>query len=483
MLLPWGTPIHTVEVTTKMEPTVIPYQKTIDSLPPPKASTELAKEIISQQSNGQVPILVVLDDDPTGTQTCHDINVLTVWDHDVLVKEFQSTNSGFFILTNSRALHPEDARTLIETICRAVKESASIAGKDFEIVLRGDSTLRGHFPLEPETAETVVGRVDGWILAPFFRQGGRLTINDIHYIADPEGNLVPAAQTAFAQDATFGYKSSNLRDYVVEKSKGAIPPEQVQSISIKDLRIGGPEAVAEKLLGFSGKRVIIVNAVVDSDMEIFVQGLLQAREAGKRYIYRTGAAFVSTRLGIEQIPPLTASDLNMDLSASSPGGLIIAGSYVPKTTAQLDSLVKGRAAKLETIVLEVDELLKGQNAAEQIVLRAADQAGQLIVDGKDVLIMTSRKIITGTDERSSLNIGTVVANALVLFLRMLNPRPRYIIAKVYQSRNVFIVFNRLLILTSRIGRDHIFGRRYKSSEDENRKDCGTGCLGRAFVEM
>jgi uncharacterized protein YgbK (DUF1537 family) len=292
VLLPWGHQYHIVEATAKIEPSVIPYQKTIDSLPPPKASTWLVKEITSQQSNVQLPILVVLDDDPTGTQTCHDINVLTVWDRDVLVKEFQSTNSDFFILTNSRALHPEEARTLIETICRSVKESASIAGKDFEVVLRGDSTLRGHFPLEPEVAETVIGRVDGWILAPFFRQGGRLTINDIHYIADPEDKLVPAAQTAFAQDATFGYKSSNLRGYVVEKSKGAIPAQQVQSISIEDIRMGGPEAVAEKLLGFSGKCVIIVNAVIDSDMEIFVQGLLKAREAGRRYIYRTGAAFV-----------------------------------------------------------------------------------------------------------------------------------------------------------------------------------------------
>ena len=139
---------------------------------------------------------------------------------------------------------------------------------------------------------------------------------------------------------------------------------------------------------------------------------------------------MSTRLGIEQIPPLTPRDLEMDLSPSSPGGLILAGSYVPKTTAQLDALVHGRGPQLETIILEVDKLLQSSNAAEQIVLEAADRAGQLIVDGKDVLLMTSRQIITGSDERSSLNIGAVVANALVLFLLTLRPRPRYLIAKV-----------------------------------------------------
>jgi uncharacterized protein YgbK (DUF1537 family) len=258
-----------------MEPSVIPYQKTIDSLPPARERTGSADEIIARQSKEELPILVVLDDDPTGTQTCHNINVLTTWDRDVLVKELQSTSSGFFILTNSRSLHPEDARALIETICRSVKEAAAIVNKEFEVVLRGDSTLRGHFPDEPEVAESVIGKVHGWILAPFFRQGGRLTINDIHYVADPDGNLVPAAQTPFAQDATFGYKSSNLRDYVVEKSKGSISADQVQSISISDIRTGGPDVVAERLLGFNTKCVIVVNAVVDSDMETFVQGLLK----------------------------------------------------------------------------------------------------------------------------------------------------------------------------------------------------------------
>ena len=261
-------------VTEKMEATVIPFQSTIDGLPPPRAPKGLASDIRAQQSRGELPVLVVLDDDPTGTQTCHGINVLTVWDHEVLVDEFRSTNSGFFILTNSRALHPEDARALIATICHVVKEAAAVAGKEFEIVLRGDSTLRGHFPDEPEVAESVVGKVHGWVLAPFFRQGGRLTINDIHYVANSEGSLVPAGQTEFARDATFGFKSSNLRDYVVEKSKGSLSLDQVQSISIADIRTGGPDTVADRLLSFAPNSIVVVNAVVDSDMETFVQGLL-----------------------------------------------------------------------------------------------------------------------------------------------------------------------------------------------------------------
>lgn len=399
----------------------------LSRLPTPLESTDLVKTVAEQST--KLPVLVVLDDDPTGTQTCHDINVLAVWDHDTLFDEFRSDSRGFFVLTNSRALPTPEARELIATICNVVKEAAKAIDREFEIVPRGDSTLRGHFPDKPEVAEEVCGQADAWILAPFFRQGGRLTINDIHYVSSPDGKLIPAAQIPFAKDATFGYTHSNLRDYVVEKSKGKTSVDRVQSISIKDIRIGGPSRVAELLVSFPKGSIIIANAVVDTDMEIFVLGVLEAQARGKRYIYRTGAAFVSTRLSIEQIPPLSPSDLKMDLSPKAPGGLIIAGSYVPKTTTQLNSLISGRAEKLHRIKLDNEALLQSAETSQQTILDATNEAGRHILNGEDILIMTSRKLITGSDEVSSLKIGSVVASALVLFLRMLIPTPRYIIAK------------------------------------------------------
>ena len=407
----------------------VPYEETLSSLPPPPQGTSLSYDIVQRQQAGDLPILVVLDDDPTGTQTCHGINVLTVWDHDTLNEEFKSTNSGFFILTNSRALHTPEARELIREICEAVKKAATEAGKDFEVVLRGDSTLRGHFPDEPEVAEEVVGKADGWILAPFFRQGGRLTINDVHYVKEGD-DLVPAAQTPFAKDASFGYKNSNLMKYVVEKSKGSISEDRVTSITLDEIRKGGSNAVTEKLLSLPQGSVIVVNAVVDEDMEVIVQSLMAARAQGKRYIYRTGAAFVSTRLGIEQIHPLTPKDLGMDVSASAPGALIIAGSYVPKTTMQLESLIEGGGEKLTTITLQVEDLIGSPEKTDSTIRQAVAEAAMLISDGRDVLLMTSRKLVTAEDEASSLKIGAVIASALVDFLKLLEPRPRYIIAKV-----------------------------------------------------
>jgi hypothetical protein len=251
----------------------LPLKETLDSLPPVYEG-DVLDTITQQISDKETPLLVVLDDDPTGTQTCHDIAVLTVWDLDTLYQEFSSSEKGFFILTNSRAFPPADARKLVETISKNVEHAAQLAGKEFEIVLRGDSTLRGHFRDEPETVEAILGKekIDAWILAPFFYQGGRYTIDDVHYVAEGD-MLVPAGQTQFAQDATFGYKSSNLRDYVLEKGSSRFTRDDLFSISLEDIR-RGPKNVTEKLLSAPRRSVIIVNAAAESDMYVFAAGIL-----------------------------------------------------------------------------------------------------------------------------------------------------------------------------------------------------------------
>lgn len=147
-------------------------------------------------------------------------------------------------------------------------------------------------------------------------------------------------------------------------------------------------------------------------------------------MYRTGAAFVSARLGITGIPPLTAKALNMDCRKGSRGGLIVAGSYVPKTTAQLKALRERRGEKLHVIELDVANLIQSEGEADVVVKSATTEAKEMIKNGEDVLIMTSRKLITGQDAISSLSIGSAVAAALVKVVQEIDIRPRYIIAKV-----------------------------------------------------
>ncbi|KAI1859016.1 hypothetical protein JX265_010493 [Neoarthrinium moseri] len=409
-------------------PGSLQLKPTLAGLPPPPSSNlrERVQTLLADPSS-KIPILVALDDDPTGTQTCHDIPVLTVWDTETLVSEFRATKpgGGFFILTNSRAFHPGPARALIREICANLKAASAETDTPFEVVLRGDSTLRGHFPLEAEAAEEVLGVADAWLLCPFFLQGGRYTLEDVHYVAEGDV-LVPAAQTPFAKDATFGYKSSNLREYVVEKSKGQIPAEKVTSLSLEAIRVGGTEKVLDQLKAVEKGTVVVVNAAAEEDVDVVILALLRAASEGKRYLFRTGAAFVSARLGIAPIPPISAKQLRM---SGAVGGLVIAGSYVPKTTAQLEVLRTKSGNDLTDIVINVRRLLQSEDAAKGEIAKATEIAEREIGRGQDVLIMTSRELITGEDEAKSLDIGATVAKTLVSFLVDLKTKPRYVIAK------------------------------------------------------
>jgi 3-hydroxyisobutyrate dehydrogenase-like beta-hydroxyacid dehydrogenase/uncharacterized protein YgbK (DUF1537 family) len=418
--------------STKFQPREypkIPVKETLTALQPVYTGDVLST-IRSRINDEKTPLLIALDDDPTGTQTCHNIPVLTVWDHTTLCTELRASKSGVFILTNSRALPGPEARTLISTICNSLSIAAKETGRTFQIVLRGDSTLRGHFPDEPEAVESVLGESDAWILAPFFFQGGRYTIDDIHYVAEKDV-LVPASQTPFAADAAFGYASSNLRDYVLEKASGRFTEKDLFSITLSDIRLGGPAVVTKRLLEAPKHSVIIVNAADESDMFVFAAGVIAAEQAGKRYLYRTGAAFVSARLGISGIAPLTSRDLDMHYGANMAGGLIVAGSYVPKTTAQLASLRDRRGDKLHVIELDVATLIKSDVAAAELIGNTIQDASDKLKKGEDVLVMTSRKLIVGADAISSLNIGGIVAAALVRIVQSIDVRPRYVIAKVF----------------------------------------------------
>ena len=167
--------------------------------------------------------LIVLDDDPTGTQTVHGVSVYTDWSKSSIEAGFDEENKLFYILTNSRSMTESETRALHEEIAETILAVSQEKNKDFLIISRSDSTLRGHYPLETSTLRSVLEQafpVDGEILCPFFQEGGRLTIGDVHYVKEGEA-LIPTGNTEFAKDKTFGYCSSNLKDYIAEKTGGA----------------------------------------------------------------------------------------------------------------------------------------------------------------------------------------------------------------------------------------------------------------------
>jgi uncharacterized protein YgbK (DUF1537 family) len=167
--------------------------------------------------------VVVLDDDPTGTQTVHGIPVLTEWSVEALGVELANELPACFLLTNSRSLSLAEAQSLNATIGHNLQEAAHNVSRRFVVVSRSDSTLRGHFPGEVAAlAEALAQDFDAWLLIPFFQEGGRYTLDDVHYVAEGEW-LVPAAETEFARDAVFGYHTSELPQWVGRKRVGASP--------------------------------------------------------------------------------------------------------------------------------------------------------------------------------------------------------------------------------------------------------------------
>ncbi|KAK8455261.1 hypothetical protein SEVIR_4G115300v4 [Setaria viridis] len=385
-------------------------------------------DIVSITSCSSKKILVVLDDDPTGTQTVHDIEVLTEWPVEALVEQFLKLPTCFFILTNSRSMTADKVMLLVQTICRNLEAAAkNVPGVSYTVVLRGDSTLRGHFPEEVDAAVSVLGEMDAWIICPFFLQGGRYTINDIHYVADSD-RLIPAGETEFAKDATFGYKSSNLRQWVEEKTRGRVSEKQLSTISIDLLRKQGPNAVCQHLCSLEKGSVCIVNAASEKDMAVFASGMIQAELKGKKFLCRTAASFVSARIGIKPKPPICPIDLGLKRALT--GGLIVVGSYVPKTTKQVDELRSQCGSSLRVIEVSVEMVsMKSTEDRDQEISRVVELGNAYIQSRKDTLVVTSRQLITGKTPEESLEINCKVSSALVEIVRRIDSKPHYIIAK------------------------------------------------------
>lgn len=397
---------------------------TIDTLAglPPEWPDDLLP-VIQDRVGASRRKVVVLDDDPTGTQTVHGVPVLTTWSMETLARELQGPAQTFYILTNSRSLTAPSAHSLGREIGTNLKRAGQRTGVALEVLSRSDSTLRGHFPGEVDALKEGLGAPSlPCLLVPFFLEGGRYTIGDVHYVAEGDG-LVPAADTPYARDAVFGYQHSHLGRWIEEKTRGRIPAGKVVSITLEDLRRGGPNQVAHKLSAMMPASYGIVNAAAYRDLEVFVAGLLEAEAAGHAFVFRTAASFVRVRAGIEPRDLLRGEDL---IAANIRGGLFVVGSYVPKTTAQLSALLQNNA--IAPIEVAVDRLLSDADRGTEMA-RAVDAVNRHIRQGTDTAVFTSRKRVAGTDAKDNLAIGQQVSDSLIRIVRGLDCQPRYLVAK------------------------------------------------------
>ena len=375
--------------------------------------------------------IVVLDDDPTGVQTVHDISVYTDWSVDSMRKGFDEENSMFFILTNSRGLTaPETTkahREMAENILQVAKET----GKKFVVISRSDSTLRGHYPLEPEILKDVIEsgsdqKIDGEIIYPFFKEGGRFTIGNVHYVQEGDV-LVPAGETEFAKDKSFGYKASHLGEWCEEKSGGKYKAGDVTFISLEDLRNLEIDKIADQLMQVKDFNKIVVNSIDYADVKVFAIALVKAMNQGKNFIFRSAAAITKVLGGVTDKPILSHDELI--LTENRNGGIIVVGSHVNKTTAQLEEL-KNSDKPIEFIEFNQHRVLE-ENGLEQEVERVVSIVDADIKAGKTVAVYTRRdRFDLDTDDKDEqLKVSVKISDAVTSIITNLSVRPNFIVAK------------------------------------------------------
>jgi uncharacterized protein YgbK (DUF1537 family) len=374
--------------------------------------------------------IIVLDDDPTGVQTVHDISVYTDWSVESIEAGFKESNSMFFILTNSRGLLPKETAKAHREIALNILKTAQKLKKEFIIISRSDSTLRGHYPLETKIIKETIEsnstiRFDGEVLLPFFMEGGRFTIDGVHYVQEGD-YLIPVAETEFARDKSFGFTQSHLAKWIEEKSEGQFKAENVQHITDEDLRKIGNDSIVEKLMKLENFNKVIVDAVAYVDVKIFAIALIKSIRSGKNFMFRTAAAFPKVLGGITDQDLLQEVDIVK--KENHHGGLVMVGSHVQKTSEQLDEL---RQHSLVEFVEFNQHLVLNPVELETEIDRVVALCEKDIRFGKTVVVYTKReRLDVGKENKEEeLKIAVRISDAVTHIVQKLQVRPKYIIAK------------------------------------------------------
>jgi uncharacterized protein YgbK (DUF1537 family) len=402
-------------------------------LPEPEAR-DYRREIAELRRRHPLRI-VVLDDDPTGIQTVHGCRLYTSWDVATIRDALAGPEGFFYLLLNSRSVPAQEAERRSRDAVRTVLAAAE--GRDLRLLFisRSDSTLRGHFPIEPETIRKTLeqaGRpVSGPVsFCPALFEAGRYTWDDTQYV-EQEGELVPAGRTEFARDAVFGYTSSDLRDYISEKSGGRVPGGRIAGIGVEELRTARIEEIEERFRAAADKPYLILNAVEYTDLYKLAFALLRFQlQTGSDMVVRSSSSFVPAAAGLEPRGLLGPAEL---FRGKRRRGLVVVGSHVRKTSEQLAALLSWeRAAGIEIDVRAIAAGKPPDLDALAETVRAAWRGGGLPV------LYTTREEIRIDDAEKQLSFGESVADTLVRLVRSLSGRLDFLVAKGGISSHVIL---------------------------------------------
>ncbi len=366
--------------------------------------------------------IIVIDDDPTGSQTVHGCLLLTRWDVDTLLEGLQDTSPLFFVLSNTRGMDATSAAGVTREICTNLHTALARMAANGQaiqpiLVSRSDSTLRGHYPVETNAIAETLGPFDAHFLVPAFFEGGRVTLDSVHYLL-VDGKPVPVAETEFAKDSVFGYRHSYLPDYVEEKTGGRIKASEVERFLLADVR----GDALPRLLALENNVCCVVDAETQADLDHFAAQLKQAASQGKRYLFRSGASLL-TALAALPPQPVAAEDMSAFVREGRPGAVII-GSHVKKTTAQLGELLKQPG--IAPMEIDVAHLPEGR---ARIVGEAVKMAAILHAQGLTPAIYTSRVERQFANQQQRLAFGEQVSGTLMDIVRQLPETLGFLISK------------------------------------------------------
>jgi uncharacterized protein YgbK (DUF1537 family) len=362
----------------------------------------------------QTAPLIVLDDDPTGTQSVADVPVLLDWNMGLVADAARSGARAVYLLTNSRAYPPARARELVHAAAAAAVEAL---GRP-RLALRGDSTLRSHLLEEYLAVRDAAfpGRTPPLLLVPALPAAGRVTVGGVHLL-ERDGGRVPLHETEYARDPSFAYGDARLVRWAEERSAGFFPARSGRELPLRTLRADGPPAVTRalaELAAAGGPAVCVPDAETLADLEVVAAGLRQAEAGGVEVVVRSAPTFVAVAAG-------TLARAAAPAPSGRDGLLVVCGSYVRNTTRQLAVLVERRPRSL----VEVDAAALASNAPQAEVARAAAEAGRRLAGEQLAVLATPREL----PARWSLEVGERVARNLARVVAEVTPRPGAVLAK------------------------------------------------------
>jgi uncharacterized protein YgbK (DUF1537 family) len=408
--------------------------------------------------------IIVLDDDPTGSQTVHSCLLLTQWDVETLVVALtDDTSPLFFVLTNTRGMSPERAADVTRDVCQNLKLALSSLNNNDDddddeqdqinpiLVSRSDSTLRGHYPVETNIIAEELGPFDAHFLIPAFFEAGRITRDGTHYLVSGTGankQLIPCHETEFAKDSVFGYSTAYLPDYVAEKTKGSIPADQVEHFTLSEVQ----GDCCNRLSSLKGNACCIVNCEEQSDLDRFAKQLTDVVEASaaasdrpaRKFLFRSGASIL-TSLAMLPPQPIPALGMGEYVRDGRPGAVLV-GSHVKNTTFQLEKLLLEES--VEGLEVPVDRIRKLEQSV--VLAETIAKIEDLHSAGKTPVIYTSRtELIDFATTRERLEFGEEVSNLLMDVVRNLPPTLGFLISKGGITSND-VLSKGLALKTSRV---------------------------------